>query len=244
MHDHDLDLIAAYVDGTDEHGEGRRLVESCSDCLREFTAQVEIRDRLGSLEAPLLTSSERKVLRSAVDRELDRGATITPLTRRWVQVGTVAAAFVVVAGMGAALFRGFGGQDAGGAFETLSSPQMADGSLDAATTMAAEVAAAPAAAEFRRENLGTVGATEFADRLAELGADHLVEDTTRAVGAQEFSGQTEEIPCVGFLESPFIAVLEAEVVGRHVVGFITAGTDPPLEIAFYADSCEVFDLDR
>ncbi len=243
MHDHDLDLIAAYVDGTDEHGEGRRLVESCPDCRREFTAQVEVRERLASLAAPVLTQSEQKALRTAIDRELDQGATITPLTRRWAQIGAVAAALIVVAGVGGALVRG-SGRDQGGESSTITAQLRAGSNEAAATTASPAIAgAAPEAFDTASEKLGTVTAEQFRSHLAQLRDEAAAAaDSIRTLGTAE-SGSEEPPPCVDSLENRYARTIQAVVDGRPVVGFVTADTDPPLAVAFYADNCEVFDLD-
>ena len=50
MHSHDLDLIAAFADGSlQDTGEAQSLIESCAHCRAEYDAQRSALAALGAL---------------------------------------------------------------------------------------------------------------------------------------------------------------------------------------------------
>lgn len=113
MHDnHDLDLIADYADGSRDPA-AEELLTSCADCRAEFEIHREIRSMLASAPLPSMTDGERVSMRAGVHAQLDIGAPVVALDarrqrrqRRWLQLGSVAAAMFVTVGVAGVLSQG------------------------------------------------------------------------------------------------------------------------------------------
>lgn len=116
MRDHELELIAALVEGRlDDETEARALVDSSAEHRREYEAQKTAYEALRGLGIAELTHSERSALHRDVWTALRRDHTpARPGWYRWVPV-TAGVLFVLV-GLVAVLSGG--GQDAGVFAET------------------------------------------------------------------------------------------------------------------------------
>ncbi len=120
MHRHDEALIAALATGDlpdAEADEARRAIASCSSCRQDLAAQELVRQHLLALGSPTLTDFERTRLHHVIDQQ-------TP--RRWyvrlAPAMAVAAAFVLVAGLGLGLLRTTTGEHA----EQAAAPTLAE----------------------------------------------------------------------------------------------------------------------
>lgn len=144
MHDHDLDLIAAYADGTltDDTSHAERLVASCEVCRAEYERQRQVRDLLRGLAPVRMAEAERARLHEAVWSRIEARREVVPpapsrVPRRvpwWLRLAPVAAGvLVVVVGLGVLL-------QTGGGVESAAEPDVA---ADLPATTAA--AAAPSA---------------------------------------------------------------------------------------------------
>jgi hypothetical protein len=113
MRDHELELIAALVEGRlEDEAEARALIRSSSELAAEYQAQKTAFDALSGVGAASLSETERASLRREVWTELRAPAATrgrTPWYYRWVPA--LAGMFVVV-GLVAVVSQG-GGDDAG-----------------------------------------------------------------------------------------------------------------------------------
>lgn len=132
MHDHDLDLIAAYADGSLDdpaaQAEAGRLIASCATCAAELRLQQAVKDWLEATPAVALTEAERSRLRTYVSAQTSPapaasgrastrrrraplgsapvGGALRP-TNVWMRLSAVAAGlFVLAAGGGILLSLG------------------------------------------------------------------------------------------------------------------------------------------
>lgn len=249
MHEHDLDLVADLSIGFDPDGTARRLVESCAECAAEFARQVAVHDLLGGMPPAVMTDDERRGLRAAVGKELDRGASVLAFPRRWATIGSVAAGVLVLVGVGSVLSQ-LGGGD-GAEFDTIAS---ALGGAPVATTAvpsadqgftATEMA--PAGVEpTRAVDLGSVDRQMFVARLAEQ-AD--LDEKARAGGDTTGTTTTSITPvapqqqpaCLDRVAAPGQTVVTAVVDGTPVVAYLPPGEATFL--AFRISDCEPFPLE-
>jgi len=113
MREHELDLIAAFVEGRlEDESEARALIESSPEMHEEYEAQKLAYEALQEAGTASLRDTERAALHRDIWTELRSGhaepASKTPWYYRWAPV---AAGLVVVVGLVAVL--GQGGDDAG-----------------------------------------------------------------------------------------------------------------------------------
>lgn len=249
MHEHDLDLVADLSIGLDPDGAARRLVESCAECAAEFARQVEVRDLLGAMPPTVMTDDERRTLRAAVGRELDRGASVLAFPRRWAAIGSVAAGVLVLVGVGGVLSQ-LGGGDGAGIEATNNDLGVAQPATTAAATagdadtMAATEMAPETVEPIRSIDLGAVDLQSFVASLAEQ-AD-LDEKARTGSGTTPTTTSTlaynasRQPACLDRVTGPGQTVVTAVVDGTPVVAFL-----PPGEAAFVAfriSDCEPFAL--
>jgi hypothetical protein len=143
MHqNHDLDLIAAFAEGRpDDTAPAEALVAACAECAEIFRSHRIVLEAV-QLQAPIAMSDlERHRLHASVWDSLQTGAssTATPAKKAartpwWYRVVPVAAALVVVVGIGANLLSG--GDTASGVFETVA--DTAGGPADAYRPLGAD----------------------------------------------------------------------------------------------------------
>lgn len=258
-HFHDLDLIAGLADGSldGDPSAAERLLETCPACRAEHEGQQAVRTWLRAAPLVSLTAAERDDLSRRVNAELDRGATIVPLSRRWMALGSVAAALVVAVGVMGVVRSLSSGDDVTATFETASAVtttgrESVDLAADgAATTAAGSTAATGAgvpldatAAEVMAVDLGAVDRSEVivaADQmLASLAASDL--SLTR-LGAAEFTEAERATPTCLPPEDLF-GVITATVDGTDIEVFIVADSETGelRSDAFRVEDCAGFDL--
>lgn len=137
MRDHDLDLIAALVEGRlEDETEARALIASSAEAREEYEAQKLAHQSLRGMGKAHLTEEERAALRRDVWTELrteaSPKATKTPWYYRWA---AVAAGLFVIIGLVAVLSGG--GQDMAPTSDEIAAELSGDGEAGADTTTAA-----------------------------------------------------------------------------------------------------------
>ncbi len=250
MHDHDLDLVADLSIGLDPDGAARRLVDSCAECAAEFTRQVAVRDLLGGMPAAVMTDDERRSLRAAVGKELDRGASVLAFPRRWATIGSVAAGVLVLVGVGGVLSQ-LGGGNGAAEFDTIAS---ALGGAQTETTAAPSADQSFTAAEMapagvepiRLVDFGALDLQAFVARLAEqadldekarAGGDTTGTTTTSSITP----GDPQQPACLDRVAAPGQTVVTAVVDGTPVVAYLPLGE--ATFVAFRMSDCEPFPLE-
>ncbi len=236
MHDHDVNLVTDLTAGEDD-GRGADLVASCAECASEYREQVAIKTALAQLPSITMRTEERSALRVGVNAELDRGARVLAFPTRWARLGTVAAAMLVVVGVGGVALNWEGLSGSGGD-PAIAQLDLASESAAATTAAAADGAytsLAPSAGRLvpAPVDLGEVTEIEFADSLTE---------TRENIGAAQETTELAEkqpVPCAEYVEGEPDRVVRAVVGGQEVIGFVVENTP----IAFYVDTCEPYLLD-
>ena len=106
MHRHDLDLIAAYADGSAlDDEEARALVETCAECRAEYEAQRSVLSALGALP-PMspMTDIEKAGLHRDLWTELrNPQAAKAAASPGWMRWALAAASLFVVVGVAGVL---------------------------------------------------------------------------------------------------------------------------------------------
>jgi|FLYL01.1.fsa_nt_gi anti-sigma factor RsiW len=215
MHDHDLDLIAAYAEGDlppAEAAHAARLVERCEECRLEFATQQQVRRLLTRVSPVTLDPDERRVLRTRVHEAIRPRRSL-----RWAAVVPAAAVAVfALVGLGSLLSKSQGGE--------------------AEDTAAAVAEVAPAAEESFR-TAGAEHTVETVD-LGEVTADELVEALQAGSSAllAQSSPTAAEVPCSQHLEGAVLVVF-ATVDGEPLVVFVDRpGPDPGFR-AYTVEGC-------
>lgn len=142
MRDHDLELIAALVEGRlEDETEARALIASSAEAREEYQAHKLAYESLRALGRAHLTEEERAVLHrdvwTVLRTEKTTEKTTTPWYYRWA---AVAAGLFVITGLAAVLFGG--GQETAGIFDEIGAESSGDGEAGADTTTTAVGAAA------------------------------------------------------------------------------------------------------
>jgi hypothetical protein len=102
MHEHDLDLIAAFAEGSlDDATVARDLVESCDVCRSEYEGQMAVLRLLGATRPAAMTDIERAALHRNLWTQLSR--TPEKATPWWYRLSYAAAGILVVVGLFGAL---------------------------------------------------------------------------------------------------------------------------------------------
>lgn len=253
MHEHDLDLIAAYADGTLEadRGEAARLVETCAECRAEYQAQRRARAWLQAAPAVALTPAERQRLHERVAASLDaeqpeQPAPVTTLPRGvtpwWQRLAPVAAGVLVVVGV-AGLLRLGGEGGLGAAQEALQT-------TTAAAEESARVADAPSVGgdhanqtfEAQENDLADDGAAHD-EAASELGDAATVEELLQRLAQRVAVGDAPplgDLACSELVEEP-TAVGRGSLQGRPVEVYLVgdAAADPPSGLVAAVPDCEV-----
>ncbi len=234
MHDHDLDLIADHLATPSD--EARRLIESCPECATEYHLQGRIRDRLAGLGSAMPTTDERTRLHTRIDAALDTRVVVSPAA--WGRrLASVAAALLVVVGLGRFLTQG---SEMGEPAATTAA------TFEAAASQLSAAEGADPAGDFtvfssqtiRRELVGEVTLEDVAKLLT--GPESEFRQRSQTADESRLAGPAPA--CAQLLEAPVSRILEATVKGRPLVAYLTADTEPPIAIAYYADTCEAVDL--
>jgi hypothetical protein len=133
MRDHDLELIAALVEGRlEDETQARDLIASSDEAREEYEAQKLAYESLRSIGAAHLTENERAALHRDVWTELRGGAPVKAKTPWYYRWAPVAAGLFVVVGVAAVLSGG--GQEAATTFRDIASELGGDGDGGAAAT--------------------------------------------------------------------------------------------------------------
>lgn len=190
MHRHDLDLIAAYADGTlQDEDKARALVESCAVCRSEFESHQAVLAILEEVPQARMTEHEKAALHRDLWTELRADAApkerSTPWWYRW---SYAAAGLLIVVGVVGVISQT--GGDVDETFMGASSGLTDDGAVgEAATDDAADMAtdeieeAAPQAAEeldFATWAAKARSAAESPDSIRSADGEELTECLSRA----------------------------------------------------------------
>lgn len=263
MHDHDLDLIASYADGSlSDTGEAERLVSSCARCAAEYTAQQAALAALRDLAPVSLNDLERARLHREVLAAVEVGAPsdvrVVEFRSRgwWERVGLRVAAVAAVAVVGVGLAGVLGrmaptAQDslAGGelATETAASDATMEAGSDVAELAGADAAAAPVASP-QTIDLGAVDMATLNRAIEERLSDQV--DTSLAVGDGTTVAPPGELADESTMKRSLLLarceldpltplVLVAEVDGRPIAVVFDGDPTPR---ALWTDTCEPADL--
>lgn len=137
MHDHDLDLVAAYAEGSAtgaEAARAREWISSCDVCAQELDDQQLALASLADVEPVILSDVERALLHRRVREAIagDELATApparpSPRSGIWMKVltGSAAAVLVLVVGFGVVI-PAFTGSDGGADFAAETADTIAD----------------------------------------------------------------------------------------------------------------------
>lgn len=141
MRDHDLELIAALVEGRlDDETEARALIASSSEHAEEYEAQKLAYDALHSLGSVSLSETERAALHRDVWTTLRATPTAKSSNPWWYRWTAVAAGLLVVGGSVAILNQNMGGDDAVQTFAEIGDSLDSDTGSAPSTTAAASEA--------------------------------------------------------------------------------------------------------
>jgi len=144
MRDHELELIAALVEGRlDDEAEARALVASSPEHAEEYEAQKLAYDTLHGLGTVSMSETERAALHRDVWSALRAQPGVKAANPWWYRWTAVAAALLVVGGSAAVLSQNLGGEDAAQTFAEIAAPLDAAGESTDTTAAAGE---APTAA--------------------------------------------------------------------------------------------------
>lgn len=114
-HEHDLDLIAALVEGrSDDPAWAEGLIASCPICAEAFAAHRTVLAAIAAEPDAALDDLERRRLRTSIWEDMasaTRSSGPIRPTPWWYRVAPVAAALVVVVGVGVGLSNGLIGGD-------------------------------------------------------------------------------------------------------------------------------------
>jgi hypothetical protein len=212
MRDHELELIAALVEGrVEDESEARALIESSPELQAEYEAQKTAFEALSALGTASLTETERSSLRRDVWTELRAPVASAPSRSPWYYrwVPALAGMFVLV-GLVAVISQG-GGDDASESVARLNvEPTAADG----ADAGAGEVGADADEDEAMEEIATTSAATED-----DLALSPPAVDFYSAQASMVRSGALEEEPTAETTQSPEAAAapcLEAARLAGYV----------------------------
>lgn len=261
MHnDHDLELIAALAeDRLEDPAPAEDLVRTCPECADAFHSHRTVLDAAADDAIAPLDDLERRRLRTSVWEalEADRAAgsprpafpsQARPKTPWWYRVAPVAAALVVVVGVGANLVRQDGDQATATTAAGLTAPVDSMATLDAAdATAGSDTTTAESGPSEQTVANTTAGAEEEETALRQFDPDELAEaaaDFERRVG--DISDETADpaLACVAddSLAPPDnVVATEAAEVGGAPAWFVAFGTRQQVtSVNVYAeDGCEV-----
>lgn len=224
MHqEHDLDLISDLVEGRlDDPAPAEALISTCAECAEAYEAHRLIKAAVAAEPPVSLNDFERRRLHDALWADLAPAPARTEqrksTTPWWYRIAPVAAALVVVVGIGTVLTGG--GEQATDTLET------AGGELDAggSTERGAEMFAAP------EETVGTDVADTMASRSV-LDEVVLTQDELEEA-AGEFSGRIAAGPTD--LDAEVFRCVDQDEMDEGVVGSEPAivDGDPVWFVAF------------
>lgn len=243
---HDLELIAAYAEGLLADGdEARHLVEECADCRREFELQKGVKSMVAGLPPARLSDPERLEL-DAIIRRLSRGNVITledrRRTQRWMRVASVAAAGLVLIGLGA-VFVGTMSTGSRSSFSTTAGALQAEGSPEALTENTTAAATSTVAGSAFDTSRLLAGGDADAVR-SEI--DSLLDESSQPLyGAspREDAAQGVEVLCSDEVSTQeVLQVAESRLDGRPIVIFIVATEDGREALIYDEATCVLVEL--
>lgn len=260
MHDHDLDLIAAYADGSlSDPTSAEALVASCERCAEEHRAQTTAIRAMAGFDFEPLSEIESALIRRRVSEAIDAPPPVQMSPRRepgwWQRHGMRVAAVAATVFVGVGVL-GVAGRMMTAADETAEFANVASGlespSADFATTTAAsaertaaqtEMASGALAGEPVFIDLGKVERSELLAAIEEHRRSNQLfdADTSEELGATGGDGEpdvAESASCDVPLGSA--VVITAVVDGRPITVSIPERTGEP--VAIWIDTCEPADL--
>jgi hypothetical protein len=231
MHDHDLDLIAALVEGRlEDETEARALIASSAEAREEYELQKLAYESLREVGSASLTESERVALHRDVWTELRTqtpAKRVTPWYYRWVPV---AAGLFVVIGLVTVLSGG--DQEVTGTFADIASGLGGGGDGGAMTTSAdGGDAARDDAAVAESESTDTTEAMSEATTTAAASAPQEQEDAAffaeeaARVRLGEFSADLQDYDEASD-RNVETCLEQAELVGNHLPVATLTRPDP------------------
>ncbi len=138
MRDHDLELIAALVEGRlDDEAEARALIASSAEHAEEYEAQKLAYEALNGLGTVSMSDTERAALHRDVWTSLRATTADKPANPWWYRWTAVAAGLLVVGGSVAILNQNMGGDDAVQTFAEIGGTLDSDSGASPTTTAAA-----------------------------------------------------------------------------------------------------------
>lgn len=265
MHEHDLDLIAEYAQGTlpSRADEARRLIAGCEICAAEFRTQREMRSMLGALPPVSMSDQERIRLREGVLGHIP-AAPPAPATRtspvrlrRWYALGSVAAVLLAAVGLVGVLSNMEGGndtadlavpstslpaaEDGGASIEALRPTDDADAAADRAEDEMAAAASGGDGVVPVIEDLGAISRTELHTVIEQTLAE--VESSPLPPPTEPVGGQLAAL-CARQVDRPIAKAILALVEEEPLeVFFLLPDGDGTDVEAFVPPDCEPYPLD-
>ncbi len=257
MHEHDLDLIAAFAEGSlEDESVARALVETCSECRAEYDGQQAVLAALATVPEARMSDIERAGLHRDLWTDLRAAPAKRPVSPWWYRWSYVAAGLFVVVGLVGVLGGqfGMGGDSAeqGATFSEIGSglgptseeaPNEVfgadDGALDSAggestaTTSAASEATTTAAAE---------------DAAVPPDFAALAATTRDRKTAGEVAYQRTEIPadvedCLRVLGLQDLVVVESLELDKHYVALMEDDSNSEVVTFVSVEDCQVAAVD-
>ncbi len=261
MHEHDLDLIAAYADGslTGDTSEVARLISSCEVCRAEFEGQRRVIELLAAARPPELDPEERRAIRDRVwtrlQAELRTVPPAAPARRRlpwWVRLAPVAAGIlVVVVGVGVLLQSG--GGESGGVADLAAETTPTGAPATTVTTGAAAELATPLEEPFGEmadgdaiPEAGMARSTlVFSADLGETTLEEIertLDQRSEALAVPQAPDEGRTIPsCADFVESEILAAVTGIVDGTPVEAYLVDDGAGPEIVLLALPDCVPFD---
>jgi hypothetical protein len=235
MHDHDLDLIAAFAEGSlEDVTEAARLVASCEQCRSELEAQRRALAFLQAAAPVVMSPAESHRLRRGAWSGLERPRRSWWTRPWWVPAGAVAATLLVVVGVAAFLRRGGASPTA---FDTVA------GALGApTTTMAAAMAEMRAAPPLVTQLPGGT-AEEVGARVRGLMTDAESDQgsTEFAFGAPEKAD--ESLSCLDRVSGQrLVAAARTVIDGVEAIVFVVESEGGLAALIYESATCDPIDL--
>ena len=260
MHEHDLDLVAAYADGslTGDTSEVVRLISSCEVCRAEFEGQRRVIELLAAARPPELDPEERRAIRDRVWARLQaelRTVPTVPAARRrvpwWLRLAPVAAGIlVVVVGVGVLLQSG-GGESTG----------VADLAAETTPTAAPAATVTTGAAELATPLEEPFGEMADGDAIPEAGmaraalvlsadlGETTLEEIERTLDQRSEALMVPEAPddgrpipsCTDFVEGEILDAVTGIVDGTQVEAYLVDDGAGPEIVVLALPDCVPFD---
>ncbi len=118
-----LDLIDALVEGhSTDPAAAQRLVDTCPECREAYRAHLAVKQAVEIQPVIPLSDLERRRLRSGIWSELDTSPEPKRMTPSWYRIAPIAAALVLVVGVGSILLNRGGSTTTATTFAAASAP--------------------------------------------------------------------------------------------------------------------------